>query len=63
MSPLTASYANMAVCAMSVIGILVSGLFIDRFGRRSLLLITFTLLAVINIAIYFTMYFFDKDRV
>ncbi|PAV89862.1 hypothetical protein WR25_03016 [Diploscapter pachys] len=62
MSPLTASYANMAVCAMSVIGILVSSLFIDRFGRRSLLLITFTLLAVINIAIYFTMYFFDKDR-
>ncbi|ETN77490.1 hypothetical protein NECAME_03154 [Necator americanus] len=60
---LQASIGNIIICIMSLLGILTSSFIIDRFGRRILLLSTYTLLAVINIAIAALMFGFEYAKV
>ncbi|PIO69713.1 transporter, major facilitator family protein, partial [Teladorsagia circumcincta] len=57
-----ASIGNIAICMMSVTGILFSSLIIDRFGRRTLLLSTYSLLAVINLIIAGLMFGFQRGQ-
>ncbi|PIO70780.1 transporter, major facilitator family protein [Teladorsagia circumcincta] len=57
-----ASIGNIAICMMSVTGILFSSLIIDRFGRRTLLLSTYGLLAVINLVIAGLMFGFQRGQ-
>ncbi|KAK6022548.1 hypothetical protein OSTOST_11752 [Ostertagia ostertagi] len=57
-----ASIGNIAICMMSVTGILFSSLIIDRFGRRTLLLSTYSLLAVINLVIAGLMFGFQRGQ-
>ncbi|CAD6191310.1 unnamed protein product [Caenorhabditis auriculariae] len=61
-APLEASIGNAVICAMTVLGVLLSSLFIERYGRRSLLLVTFTSLAVINVIIYACMLIFEHNQ-
>ncbi|VDL77056.1 unnamed protein product [Nippostrongylus brasiliensis] len=58
-----ASYGNVAICVMNVLGILTSSMIIDRFGRRMLLLSTYSLLAATNLAISALMYGFEHEKV
>ncbi|VDL82926.1 unnamed protein product [Nippostrongylus brasiliensis] len=57
-----ASYGNVAICVMNVLGILTSSMIIDRFGRRMLLLSTYSLLATTNLAISALMYGFEHEK-
>ncbi|EYC18496.1 hypothetical protein Y032_0027g1549 [Ancylostoma ceylanicum] len=60
---LQASVGNIVICLMSVLGILTSSFIIDRFGRRILLLSTYSLLAIINIFIASLMFGFEYAKV
>ena len=60
LSTFGAALANVAVCAMTAVGVLVSSLFVERYGRRPLLLVTFTFLAVANIAVTAFMILFER---
>ncbi|KHJ88727.1 Tat pathway signal sequence domain protein [Oesophagostomum dentatum] len=60
---LQASIGNIIICIMSVLGILTSSFIIDRFGRRVLLLSTYSLLAVINVFIAAFMLGFEHFQI
>ncbi|KIH58639.1 transporter, major facilitator family protein [Ancylostoma duodenale] len=60
---LQASVGNIVICLMSVLGILTSSFIIDRFGRRILLLSTYSLLGIINIVIASLMFGFEYAKV
>ncbi|KHJ91083.1 Tat pathway signal sequence domain protein [Oesophagostomum dentatum] len=60
---LQASIGNIIICIMSVLGILTSSFIIDRFGRRVLLLPTYSLLAVINVFIAAFMLGFEHFQI
>lgn len=51
LAPFHASIANAAICVFSVIGIFASTIIIEKHGRRPLLLWTFGILVLLNIAI------------
>ncbi|CAI4224988.1 unnamed protein product [Auanema sp. JU1783] len=57
-----ASYGNILICFMSVVGIICSSLVIDYFGRRRLLLVTYSLLGLINIMIYIFMIGYERTQ-
>ncbi|KIH46669.1 transporter, major facilitator family protein [Ancylostoma duodenale] len=63
LSVLQASVGNIVICLMSVLGILTSSFVIDRFGRRILLLSTYSLLGIINIVIASLMFGFEYAKV
>ncbi|KJH46722.1 transporter, major facilitator family protein [Dictyocaulus viviparus] len=58
-----ASFGNIIICTMNLLGILLSSLAIDRLGRRIILLSTYSLLAVINVIITSLMLGFEYAQV
>ncbi|VDM68140.1 unnamed protein product [Strongylus vulgaris] len=60
---LQASIGNIVICIMSVLGILTSSFFIDKIGRRILLLSTCGLLAIVNILIAALMFGFEYAKI
>ncbi|CAI2347969.1 unnamed protein product [Caenorhabditis sp. 36 PRJEB53466] len=59
---LQASIGNIVICVMTVFGVILSSQFIDRYGRRSLLLVTFAILCLLNIVIFICMLLFETHQ-
>lgn len=57
-----ASIGNIVICLMSLLGILISSLVVDRFGRRVLLLSAYGLLAITNVVIAALMFGFEREQ-
>ncbi|CAD6196253.1 unnamed protein product [Caenorhabditis auriculariae] len=60
LSVLEASFANVGIAIVSMIGCMVASLVIDKFGRRPMLLVAFTGILFCNIVIVALMYTFDS---
>ncbi|WKY03738.1 hypothetical protein Q1695_005026 [Nippostrongylus brasiliensis] len=60
---LQASIGNLIICIMAVVGVLTSSQFVERLGRRPLLIVTFAALAIINIFIAGFMYSFAQTGI
>ncbi|CAB3406811.1 unnamed protein product [Caenorhabditis bovis] len=50
------------ICLITVFGVILSSIFIEKYGRRSLLLATFTLLAAFNVIIFACMLLFETHQ-
>ncbi|GMR45008.1 hypothetical protein PMAYCL1PPCAC_15203, partial [Pristionchus mayeri] len=57
-----AAWANIGIGSIGVIGVLLSSFFIDRYGRRPILLSTLTLILLSNIAIVILMFLFEQTK-
>ncbi|GMR29818.1 hypothetical protein PMAYCL1PPCAC_00013, partial [Pristionchus mayeri] len=62
LSIISAAWANIGIAGISVIGYLLSSLFIDRFGRRPLLLSMLSLILLINVAIVVLMCLIEHTK-
>ncbi|GMT23940.1 hypothetical protein PFISCL1PPCAC_15237 [Pristionchus fissidentatus] len=57
-----AAWSNIGISVLPIIGCLLSSLFIDRFGRRPLLLSTLFLILLTNLSIVILMYLFESTQ-
>ncbi|CAJ0587556.1 unnamed protein product, partial [Mesorhabditis spiculigera] len=56
----SAAYANVGICLISVVGILIAAMVVERFGRRPLVLFGIFGCAVANVAIFGFMFGYEK---